>query len=44
MYLANSRNSKEANVAEAKWNQGQKLGDTVKEEIDVGHVGLHRLL
>lgn len=27
MYLVNSRNNKEANVADMKWSGGQKLGD-----------------
>lgn len=44
MYLVNSRNSKEANVAEAKWNRGQKPGDGVKEKTDPANVGLRRLL
>lgn len=44
MYLVNSRNSKEANLAEAKVSRGQKLGDDMKEKTNSDHIGLHRLL
>ena len=33
-YLVYSRNSKEANATEEKQNQGQKLGDKIREETD----------
>lgn len=44
MNLVYLRNSKEVDVAKAKWSRGQKLGEDVREKTDSEHEGPHRQL
>ena len=44
MNLVYLRNSKEVDVAKAKWSRGQKLGEDVREKTDSEHEGPPRQL